>query len=207
MASISVYEAVTLDGVMQSPGRPDEDTRGGFTHGGWAVGYEDDVLAGFAAAAMAESTGLLLGLRTYEDLLRHWTAAAEPNPYTDALVGAPKHVVSRDGSTYLRYPNSTLHVGDAHTTVRHLKEAWKGRLTVLGSGDLVASLDAVGFVDEYVLLIYPILLGSGHRLFADEHRKNLRLVEAVPTTTGVLACRYSVAGTGGRTSSTVTRAT
>ncbi|ACZ29934.1 bifunctional deaminase-reductase domain protein [Xylanimonas cellulosilytica DSM 15894] len=192
MGTITVYEAITLDGVMQAPGRADEDTRGGFVHGGWAVGYDDDVLARFAGAAMAASTGLLLGGRTYVDLLRHWTAVEEPNPYTDALVGAPKHVVSRDGSTSLRYPNSTLHVGDAHSTVRRLKDAWEGTLTVLGSGELVSSLDAVGLVDEYVLLIYPILLGSGHRLFADEHRKGLHLVEAVPTTTGVLACRYAV---------------
>lgn len=194
MGAIRVYESITLDGVMQSPGRPDEDTRGGFVHGGWAVGYEDDVLARFAGAAMASSTGMLLGLRTYEDLLRHWTGVAEANPYTDALLSAPKHVVTRDGSTELRYPNSTLHVGDAHITVRRLKDAWDGVLTVLGSGELVASLDAAGLVDEYVLLIYPILLGSGHRLFADEHRKDLRLVEAVPTTTGVLACRYAVGG-------------
>lgn len=194
MGTIRVYESVTLDGVMQSPGRPDEDTRGGFVHGGWAVGYDDDVLRTFTGAAMAESTGLLLGLRTYEDLLRHWTSVPEPNAFTDALVGAPKHVVSRDGSTHLRYPNSTLHVGDAHLTVRRLRESWEGTLTVLGSGELVVALDAAGLVDEYVLLIYPILLGSGHRLFSDEHRKDLRLVAAVPTTTGVLACRYAVGG-------------
>lgn len=194
MGTIRVYESVTLDGVMQSPGRPDEDTRGGFVHGGWAVGYEDDVLARFAGAAMAASTGLLLGLRTYEDLLRHWTSVPEPDPYREALVSAPKHVVTRDGSVTLRYPNSTLHVGDAHLTVRRLKESWDGVLTVLGSGELVVALDAAGLVDEFVLLIYPILLGSGHRLFSDEHRKDLRLVEAVPTTTGVLACRYAVGG-------------
>ena len=194
MGTIRVYESITLDGVMQAPGRPDEDTRGGFVHGGWAVGYEDDVLSRFVAAAMAQSTGLLLGLRTYEDLLRYWTNVPGPNPYTDALVNAPKHVVTRDGSTELRYPNSTLHVGDAHLTVRRLKESWEGALTVLGSGELVVALDAAGLVDEYVLLVYPILLGSGHRLFADEHRKDLRLLEAVPTTTGVLACRYAVGG-------------
>ena len=192
MGTICVYESITLDGVMQSPGRPDEDERGGFVHGGWAVGYEDDVLAGFAGKAMASSTGLLLGLRTYEDLLRHWTAVTEPNPYTDALVNAPKHVVTRDASTHLAYPNSVLHAGDAHLTVRRLRETWNGQLTVLGSGELVGALDAAGLVDEYVLLIYPILLGSGHRLFADEHRRDLRLIEAVPTTKGVLACRYAV---------------
>ncbi|QAY70253.1 dihydrofolate reductase family protein [Xylanimonas protaetiae] len=192
MGTICVYEAVTLDGVMQAPGRADEDERGGFAHGGWAVGYDDDVLARFAQRAMAASTGMLLGVRTYYDLLRHWTAQPRPNPYTDALVDAPKHVVSRDPSTPLPYPNSTLHAGDAHLTVRRLKESWDGRLTVLGSGEVVASLDEAGLVDEYVLLVHPVVLGSGHRLFADEHRKDLRLVEAVPTTTGVLACRYAV---------------
>ncbi|WP_425954845.1 dihydrofolate reductase family protein [Xylanimonas sp. McL0601] len=192
MGTISVYESITLDGVMQAPGRADEDERGGFAHGGWGVGYEDDVLARFAGTAMAASTGLLLGFRTYKDLLRHWTAVTEPNPYTDALVSAPKHVVSRDASTDLKYPNSELHAGDAHLTVRRLRESWEGQLTVLGSGELVAALDAAGLVDEYVLLIYPILLGSGHRLFADEHRKDLRLIEAVTTTTGVLACRYAI---------------
>ncbi|MCL1868922.1 MAG: dihydrofolate reductase family protein [Promicromonosporaceae bacterium] len=192
MGTISVYEAVTLDGVMQAPGRADEDDRGLFTHGGWAVGYTDDVLTSFAQRSMQGSTGLLLGVRTYYDLLRHWTAEAEPNMYTDALVDAPKHVVSRDPATPIPYPNSTLHVGDAHLTVRRLKETWDGRLTVLGSGELVASLDEAGLVDEYVLLVHPIVLGSGHRLFSQEHPRHLRLVEAVPTSTGVLACRYEV---------------
>ncbi|QAY63467.1 deaminase [Xylanimonas allomyrinae] len=191
MGTVTVYEHITLDGVMQAPWRADTDVRGGFAHGGWATGYDDDVLAQITATMLASSTGLLLGIRTYEDLLRHATTDA-PGPPPQELLDTPKHVVSRDPSTPLPYPNSELHAGDAHLTVRRLKESWDGTLTVLGSGELVQALDAAGLVDEYVLLIYPILLGSGHRLFAEEHHKDLRLLDATPTTTGVLACRYAV---------------
>ena len=192
MGRICAVENVTLDGVMQSPGRPDEDTRGGFRHGGWGDGYADEVIGKFMAAGMASSGAMLFGHRTYEDVLHHWTTTAEPNPFADVLVNADKYVVSRHADTRLSYPNSTLVAGDAAETVATLKKEFDGGLTVIGSGELVRSLHAAGLIDEYLLLVYPIVLGSGARLFGDDDRADLALVESVPSTTGVLIARYRV---------------
>lgn len=99
MATISAFESVTLDGVMQAPGRADEDTRGGFRQGGWAAGYADDVIGRFAASGMRTTTALLFGHRAYDDLLGYWTSVPETNPFTEVLVNQPKYVVSRDEPT------------------------------------------------------------------------------------------------------------
>jgi dihydrofolate reductase len=191
MGTISVFESVTLDGVMQGLGRPDEDTRDGFRHGGWGDGYADEVIGEFAGSGMARTTAMLFGRRTYDDLLAHWTAVQEPNPYTDALVNQQKYVVSRDARAELPYPNSTLLAGEATDTVARLKEETEGVLTVIGSGELVRSLHREGLVDEYILLAHPIVLGSGTRLFGDGERVDLTLEESVTSTTGVVIARYS----------------
>ena len=105
--TITVFESVTLDGVMQAPGRADEDTRGGFTHGGWAQPYQDEVAMRFAGEGMSKDGALLFWHRTYDDLLGFWTTTPDPNPFTDVLVSTPKYVASRDGDTELGYPNPT----------------------------------------------------------------------------------------------------
>ena len=137
MATITVFENVTLDGVLQGPGRADEDTRGGFGHGGWANGFADEVSMRFAGEGMSRRGGLLFGRRSYEDLLRFWTTTPEPNPFTDVLARRRKYVVSRSADVTLDYPNSTLLAGDAAEAVAALKEQVELDLTVLGSGELV----------------------------------------------------------------------
>ncbi|WP_448003195.1 dihydrofolate reductase family protein [Agromyces bauzanensis] len=191
MATIIAFESVTLDGVMQAPGRPDEDTRGGFEYGGWAAPYQDEVGARFAGEEMSRGGAMLFGRRTYDDLLGFWTTTPEPNPFTDALVNAPKYVVSRDRDIRLGYPNSTLLAGEASETVAQLRRTLDGPLTVLGSGKLVRALFGARLVDELVLQQYPLVLGTGTTLFGLT-RVELDLQRTMPTTTGVIIAQYAV---------------
>lgn len=191
MATLTIFENVTLDGVLQGPAGADEDTRGGFTDGGWASGYGDEVSMRFAGEGMATAGGLLFGRRTYEHLLGYWTTTPDPNPFTEVLVNSPKYVVSRSADTSLAYPNSTLLAGEAIETVAALKERVDADLTILGSGELVRALHAAGLIDSYVLQIHPIVLGSGTRLFGAADRRNLTLQRSLPTTTGVLIAQYA----------------
>lgn len=192
MGRISVTESITLDGVMQGPGRPDEDTRGGFTRGGWGEGYQDQVSLQFMGEGMAGGGVMLFGRRTYEDVLGHWTSATEPNPFTDYLTQVQKYVVSRSATAGLAYPQSTLLGGDARGTVRRLKDDTDADITILGSGELVRALQEADLVDEYILQIHPIVLGSGSTLFGASDRRNLTLVRSVTTTTGVIIAHYAV---------------
>jgi dihydrofolate reductase len=196
MTKITVFQNITLDGVMQGPGRPDEDTRGGFRHGGWANGYQDDVSMQFAREGMSAQSALLFGHRTYEDLLGFWSTTPEPNPFSDVLINSPKYVVSRSSATDLAYPNSTLLVGEAAETVAALGDMLDRDLTILGSGELVRSLHAIGLIDQYILQIHPILLGSGNKLFGDGERFDLTLQRSITTTTGVIIAQYSTRQTG-----------
>jgi dihydrofolate reductase len=191
MSKLVVWENLTLDGVMQAPGRPDEDTRGGFQHGGWAAAYADAVMSSVSAEGMAKGGALLFGRRTYEDLYQVWPHAPQPNPYTEALNNALKYVASRTLQEPLPWQNSTLLKGDATEAVARLREQPGKDLVVLGSGELVQSLMRHNLVDEYVLQIYPLVLGSGRRLFADGGAfAKLRLVDAKTTTTGVVIATY-----------------
>ncbi|MWV58044.1 deaminase [Rathayibacter sp. VKM Ac-2754] len=192
MGRISATESMSLDGVMQGLGRPDEDTRGGFPHGGWGDGYQDEVSAAFMSEGMTGDGAMLFGRRTYEDLLGYWTTNPAPNPFTDFLTHVPKYVVSRSATTALAYPESILLAGDAVGTVGSLRESFDGVLTVLGSGALIRDLHRAGLVDEYVLQIHPILLGTGQRLFGEAERRDLVLERSVTTTTGVIIAQYSV---------------
>jgi dihydrofolate reductase len=192
MARIIATESVTLDGVMQGLGRADEDTRGGFTQGGWGEGYTDEVIGRRMGAGMSESGGMLFGRRTYDDVMRAWTTLLAPSPVTDHLLAADKFVVSRSPDTELPYPASTLLAGDAVETVRALKDQREGTLSIIGSGELVRTLHAAGLMDGYVVLIHPIVMGSGARLFGDGERRNLRLVDSVTSTTGVIVAEYAV---------------
>lgn len=196
MSRIVVVNSLSLDGVMQAPGRPDEDTREGFEHGGWAIPYQDEVVARVMGERMAEPGPLLLGRRTYEDFFSYWPHQTD-NPFTDVLNSVPKYVVSTTLTEPLPWANSTLLDGDAVEAVTALKQESPKDIGVLGSGQLLQTLMRNGLVDEYVLSIHPLVLGSGRRMFADDGRRaRLRLVDAIPTTTGVVIATYRPADEG-----------
>ncbi|MEV4537934.1 dihydrofolate reductase family protein [Asanoa sp. NPDC049518] len=189
MGKLVVVENVTLDGVMQAPAAPDEDTRGGFTAGGWAVPYMDQVMAETMGRGMRAEGALLLGRRTYEHFHGVWADRTDGNPYTEVLNRRQKHVASRTLTEPLPWQHSTLLRGDVPDAVAALKKEVDGNLAVLGSGVLVRSLLAAGLVDEVTLSIYPLTLGTGTKLFGDG-TTTMDLVETVPTTTGVLIATY-----------------
>jgi dihydrofolate reductase len=187
MSRIVVFESLTLDGVMQAPGRLDEDPRGGFEHGGWAVPYADPVMW----EGMGDAGSLLFGRRTYEDFYSFWPNQPEPNPFTPVLNQSQKYVASRSLEEPLPWINSTLLKGEATETVARLKSQSGHDLLILGSGDLVRSLMGSNLIDEYVLLIHPLTLGTGRRLFPDDgSRRSLRLINSKTTTTGVMIATY-----------------
>jgi dihydrofolate reductase len=190
MRKIIATLSLTLDGVMQAPGRPDEDRRGGFEHGGWAPAYADSVMMNAMGKGMAEAGPLLFGRRTYEDFFAVWPGRKD-NPFTAVLDNAQKYVTSRTLREPLPWQNSTLVSGDAAEAVAGLKAQPGKDIVVLGSGDLMQTLMRRGLVDEYVLLIHPLVLGRGRRLFNDDARRTaLRLVDSVTTTTGVVIATY-----------------
>jgi dihydrofolate reductase len=190
MSRVVVIEHLTLDGVMQAPGRPDEDTRGGFQHGGWAQANADEVMGRVMGEGMSKGGALLLGRRTYEDFYGFWPHQPQ-NPYTEALNSTQKYVASRTLQEPLPWTNSTLLGRDAVDAVAELKAQRGEDIRVLGSGELVRSLMQHGLVDEFLLMIHPLVLGRGRRLF-DEARAfaALRVVDSVTTTTGVLIATY-----------------
>lgn len=194
-----VLNHVSLDGVMQGPGRPDEDTRGGFSQGGWAIQNGDQVMAEETGPNPSTPRGgMLLGRRSYEGMLSAWNQRG--GPFKEALNAAPKFVVSHNASTKLAWPNSTLVHGDVPAAVRELKQRPGGDLLIMGSGELIRSLLPHHLIDEFVLVIHPLLLGSGQRLFPEDGEPiRLRLVKSVPTTTGVIIATYQpheVSGAG-----------
>lgn len=181
-----VINHVTLDGVMQAPGRSDEDTRDGFAHGGWADRRSSDPDIGRAMSArMARSAGLVLGRRTYDDLLSTWNARG--GPFRDALNDAPKYVASTTLSEPLPWPNSTLLGHDLGRAVAGLKEHPGGDLHILGSGELITALMRLDLIDEFSLVVHPIVLGTGRRLFREHSPStDFELVAVEPTTSGAL---------------------
>ena len=185
---------MTLDGVLQGPGRADEDTRGGFKQGGWSAPYGDEVMGRKLGQWLGRSDGgLLFGRRTYEELLSYWNA--QGGQFKDALISAPKFVASTDPETRLEWPNSTLLHGDIPAAITELKRSETGDLVIMGSGRLIRSLIPHGVIDEFVLFIYPLVLGSGTRLFGEsDDPVKFRLVESTPTTTGVIIATYRPAG-------------
>ena len=188
MSKVVVFTNLTLDGVMQAPGRPDEDRRDGFEHGGWATPY---ATMEAAEESMANTGALLLGRRTYEDFYAVWPNRTD-NPFTAVLNNTQKYVASTTLKEPLSWSNSTLLKGDTAEAVARLKEEPGKDLVVLGSGELVQSLMRHNLVDAYVLLIHPLVLGSGRRLFPDGGAvASLRLVDTRTTTTGVLIATYA----------------
>lgn len=193
MAKIVVTNHLSLDGVMQSPARPDEDTRDGFDRGGWAANDNDDVMGRVMAKGMSTPGSLLLGRRTYEHFFRVWPNRTD-NPFTEVLDKTQKYVASRTLTEPLPWQNSTLLSGDATDAVRALKDQLPGDLGILGSGDLIGSLRRHHLIDTYVLMIHPVVLGSGRRLFPNGGvPEELRLADSVTTTTGVVIATYEVA--------------
>jgi len=191
MGKVIAFTSVTLDGVMQSPARPDEDTRGDFEHGGWATPYPDPVMASASAESGSSAGALLFGRRTYEDFYAVWPKRTDDNPFTPVLNNTQKYVASTTLKDPLPWMNSTLLKGEMPQAVARLKADMKKDLVVLGSGTLLQSLMRYQLVDEYILLIHPLVLGSGRRLFPDGGAAaTLRLVDSKATTTGVLIATY-----------------
>jgi dihydrofolate reductase len=189
-----VLNHVTLDGIMQGPGQPDEDTRDGFRHGGWATAASDETVQRAIGARQSErpTAGLLLGRRSYEGMLAHWNETG--GSFRDALNEAPKYVVSTDPDRSLEWPNSTLISGDVPAAVAALRRDADGDLTIMGSGVLIDSLLAHDLVDEFVLMIHPLILGSGRRLFrSGDHVARLHLTDTTIAPSGVIVAGYALA--------------
>jgi dihydrofolate reductase len=193
---VVVTNHLTLDGVMQAPGRPDEDLRGGFEHGGWSLPYGDAVMGSVMAEGMARGGPLLLGRRTYEDFAGFWPNQTD-NPFTAVLNNVQKYVASTTLEEPLPWGNTTLLKGDAAEAVARLKEQPGKDLVILGSGALIQSLMRHNLIEEYLLMIHPLVLGSGRRLFTDGGAfAALRLVDTKTTTTGVVIATYQPADRG-----------
>jgi dihydrofolate reductase len=193
MRTLIVQSFLTLDGVMQAPGGPEEDPSGGFTLGGWSVNYWDDMMGGVIDAATAVPFDLLLGRKTYEIFAAHWPYAGD-DPMAHKLNRATKHVAS----TTLRsveWSGSRLISGDVATAVKQLKEQPGPELQVHGSGGLIQTLLAADLVDEFRLWTFPLVVGNGKRLFGNGTvPAALQLIDGKTSTTGVRIDRYRRAG-------------
>jgi dihydrofolate reductase len=190
MRKLAVIAFLSLDGVMQAPGQPDEDTEGGFKHGGWAVPYHDQSLAKSVADSMAATDAYLFGRKTYENFAAYWPTAPREIPFTEHLNNTAKYVVSRTLKDP-KWNNSRVVDGDVMAQVRKLKEQPGRNIAVLGSGELVKTLIENDLVDEYFLTVYPLVLGGGKRLFRDdEHLRRLELVDSKATSTGGIVLTY-----------------
>jgi dihydrofolate reductase len=195
MRKLIVNEFLSLDGVAQAPGAADEDTSGGFVHGGWHLSYMEDELAmQWVLASIVEAGGFLLGRRTYEIFAAHWpNASEEEQVLAEPLNTKPKYVVSRT-RTELDWQNSSLLEGDVGEAVAALKREDGADLHTIGSTELVGTLLDSDLVDEFRLMIDPLLLGGGKRVFRDDGaRKALRLVESQVTGTGAILAKYTPA--------------
>jgi dihydrofolate reductase len=192
MRKVIVNEFLALDGTAQAPGGADEDTSGGFQHGGWHMQYVDDAFMSRVAEGIQQAGGFLLGRRTYDIFASYW-----PNAPEDVQVVAvplnttPKHVASRTLTGQLEWQNSSVLEGDLPEAVAALKEEDGGDLLVIGSTELVQTLIQHGLVDEFRLVIDPLLVGGGKRIFPDDGGlRPLRLVDHVVTSTGAMIATY-----------------
>ena len=194
MRKIIVQEFLTLDGVMQAPGDPDEDRSGGFEHGGWQLAYFNDTTGNVLMSGFAETGGFLFGRRTYDVFAKHWPNQPADDPLAPTFNDAQKWVVSTSLSEPLSWQNTTLIRDDVPGEIRKLKAADGGDIRVIGSGELVQTLIKEGLVDEFQLIIHPLVLGEGKRLFRDGlSETRLRLTSSQPTSTGVLILTYELA--------------
>ncbi|HEY7597191.1 MAG TPA: dihydrofolate reductase family protein [Actinophytocola sp.] len=197
MSTIVVDTFLTLDGVMQAPGGQEEDPESGFTHGGWQGQFFDDETGEFVGKGIAKTEGLLLGRKTYDIFAGFWPHVPDDHP--DAQIARkfdaiPKYVASRTLKS-VEWQNSMLLGDDVPGAVVKLKEQPGGEIHVIGSGDLAQTLIRHGLVDEYRLIIYPLVLGTGKRLFADGVvPTGLELVESHATPGGAVICVYRPGG-------------
>ncbi|MFJ6698327.1 dihydrofolate reductase family protein [Streptomyces sp. NPDC091272] len=192
MSTLIVTAFVTLDGVVQAPGGPDEDKSGGFTHGGWLVPYGDEGFGELMDRIFVRSADhLLLGRRTYDIFAAHWPRFTDPDDAIAVKLNSmPKYVASRSGDS-LEWHNSHLLKGDAGESVAMLKQQLDGVLMTQGSSDLIATLQQHDLVDEYRLLISPVVLGTGKRLFHEGATPvSWTLAESLTTGAGVQYCAY-----------------
>jgi dihydrofolate reductase len=190
MSKVVVLTNLTLDGVMQGPARPDEDRRSGFEHGGWAAPYAAMEATG---NTFASAGALLFGRRTYEHFYAVWPKQTT-SPYSEFLNTIQKYVASTTLQEPLPWSNSTLLKGDAARAVSQLKQQPGKDLLIMGSGELIQSLMRANLIDDYVLLIHPLVLGSGRRLFPDGGAAaTLRLVATSTTDKGVVIATYQPA--------------
>ena len=189
MRQLIVAEFITLDGVIQAPGGEDEDTEGGFTHGGWTRPYWHDDIGAHFFQAMSEADAFLLGRKTWQI----HGGASEPmagDPFADALNNVPKYVVSTTLESASAWRNSTLIGENVVESVRELKEQSGKNILLDGSSALAHTLAEHDFIDVYSIHFYPIVLGSGKRLYPEGKRLDFSLIEAKPLPTGVVFMRY-----------------
>ena len=195
MRKVIADEWLTLDGVIQAPGQPDEDPSGGFQHGGWHVGYFDDLVQRQVVDSVVNAGGFLLGRRTYEIFAAHWpNASKEEQVLAEPLNSKPKYVASRTLAEPLAWQNSTVLQGDVADAVAALKREDGGDLLVIGSTQLVQTLIEHDLVDEFRVMIDPLVVGGGKRIFRDDGvLRPLRLVDHKVTTTGAIVATYASA--------------
>jgi dihydrofolate reductase len=192
MRKIVVSEFVTLDGVMQAPGGKDEDTDGGFAYGGWTHPYWHDEIGALFGQVMSESDAMLLGRKTWQIHGGAFDPMSDDDPFAGILNRMQKYVVSNTLTSADAWRNSTLINGDVAEEIRKLKAQPGKNIVIDGSSVLIHTLARNDLIDEYHLLVYPIVLGSGKKVFPDDVQLNLRLVEARPIPSGVVLTHYEV---------------
>jgi dihydrofolate reductase len=191
MRKLVVSEFMTLDGIMQAPGTTDEDPSGGFRHGGWQGAYYDDAFGQFVLDGMAAADAFLFGRRTYETFAAFWPTQPPDHPVAAPMNATQKYVVSTSLTDPLPWQNSTVIGDDVATTIRQLKAEDGKDIVVIGSGELVQTLIRENLIDEYRLMVHPLVLGTGKRLFRDESTlSRLELLDSSTTSKGVLLLRY-----------------
>lgn len=194
MRKLVVASFVTLDGVIQAPGGPDEDRSGGFAHGGWTVTYWDDVIEHHIGSGMDVDKAYLLGRGTYEIMAAHWPYAGDDDPFAARINAAPKYVVSTT-LTEPSWQHTEVISGDVPAAIAALKAQDGPQLEVLGSAGLIQTLLANDLVDEFALITYPVVVGSGKRLFGEGTMAGaLELADAKISPSGVIIATYRRAG-------------
>jgi dihydrofolate reductase len=195
MRKVIVNEFMSLDGVAQAPGAADEDTTGGFEHGGWHLGYFDDISQKWVVENLTEAGGFLLGRRTYEILAGYWPNAPEEEQIlAQPLNTLPKYVASTTLTEPLGWQNSTVLQGDVADAVAALKQEDGDDLHVIGSTELVQTLVEHDLVDEFRVMIDPVVVGGGKRIFREDGAlRPLRLLDHQVTATGAIVATYAPA--------------
>lgn len=194
MRRLAVVEFLTLDGVMQGFGGPDEDREGGFEHGGWGAAYASEEIGQRAGQGIRATTAYLFGRKTYQHMAARWPNEPDENPIARHLNATPKYVATRT-LTSLDWAGSHILGGDIVESVSDLKSQGDGFITVLGSGELAQTLIEHRLIDDYQLFVHPLVLGTGKRLFRETSRPlPMRLLECAPTSTGILMLNYEAAG-------------